>query len=204
MRAGLNVLVLIFLIAGIQGCGGDSSTGNDEPPPLPVAIPSALVLENLELIRNLEGSRRSDTFLTSVIGDGIGLNGRPLTGNAWSYVFAKKDPITLYTWYVFADGHIAESQPFPIGGGGPPISGLDISTHIKINSDRAIDIARKNGANAYLKKYPDALIQLKYTFIYEFPTCTMRIEQPGSLCPILITIQSETGEVLQKDLQCIE
>lgn len=86
----VSLFCLIF-ITTIQGCGGDSPTGNNESPPLPAAVPNALVLDNLSLIKNLERSRRSDTFLTYITGEGIGLNGRSSGGNAWKFVFAKKD-----------------------------------------------------------------------------------------------------------------
>jgi hypothetical protein len=102
---------LIFLVVA-QGCSDKLPTESNEPS-LPTANANALVFDNLALIQSLERSRRQDTVLTYITGSGLKLDGRPSEGSTWEYAFVRTNPTTIFSWFVFSDGHIQEPSGHP-------------------------------------------------------------------------------------------
>lgn len=125
--------------------------------------------------------------------------------STWPYFFAKVvgNIKTDYIWLVKGDGKVEFVRS------GPPIKGnnvKELAPWLKINSDETINIDRQNGPNKYVKKHPNALVQITYIWKGLVPTITMQFYDPDMLgeCEPEWWIRSDTGEFLYPDYELCE
>ncbi len=189
------IIIYILMIMLLLGCNRAKPTLLERY----YGIANARALDNVGLVRGLERLYRSDTLLIQ-IGGCAKLNGVLCDGSAWSYFFANYngDIEINYIWDVWDDGRIELSRS------GPPIKSSnmkELGPWLKVNSDEAIKIAIRNGADKYIKRHPNAEVQMVYVFKGYTPVIDMQFYDPDMLgeCEPQWWIRADTGEFLYTD-----
>ncbi len=199
VATGLLGLVVV-LAAGCDG-GSPSEPRPGEPPR---GVTNATVLENLVLVRSLQDRQLTGTQLVDISG-GVRPSGRLSQGSGWGYSFLQTTPQsrTVYFWSAYSDGRIES------GGSGPPIGivfPVDIGPLLQIDSDRALEIARANGAQAHLDRFPDGIITMRYHHDGNRLLCAIELDgrrMDGAPCTSFVFLDGSTGAVLRTDFTCL-
>ncbi len=193
---------LVLLLALAAGCDGGSPTA---PGGGRRGTPNATALTNLALVRQLEREQRRTTLLTNIGAVGVGLNGRLLPGGAWGYEFAEitEQRDTRFAWSVFSDGSITFEGPLPPLN---PVARLDLGPFLQVDSDQAVDRALGFGADEYVRRHPEAMIQVRYFHLAGQVVCHLHFLDIGpgrDGCEIDIFLSASSGELLARDLSCL-
>ena len=192
-----NQLGVLLLVGFLGACDGESPT---TPDPLPMGTPNAMALDNLALVRQLERRDRTQTLFTRVTAFAVNPSGRIGSRNAWTYEFTDLAVERLYFWDVYSDGRIrAPEGPTPPFG---PVTNVDIESMLKINSDRAIAIAMRHGAEEYVKKHEGALVTVMYQIEYGLPVCHMKFWWSGDYCQWQYWVHATNGDFMAKEEPC--
>lgn len=204
-RVHFIVLSLLFMIA----CEGDKVLIDDKGKVNAMVSPNALAFDNLSSMANLQSQTNPKSLFFSLSG-GVGLDGRVANGEDWSFHYYESQKY-FDDWYVFKDGSIEHGthtpeRPFQLPGSFLP--------HLRINSDRIVQICLENGADKYLEKFQPQQIYVEYGYnyilgndysarFYDFtnPLCKVQFYHPS--CTIKFTIHPESGDLLDTDLSCL-
>lgn len=189
---------VLLLIALLGACDEESPT---TPDPLPIGIPNAMALDNLPIVRQLERRDRPQTLLTRVAAFAVNPSGRIAGGSSWSYEFTDLAVERLYFWAVASDGRI-DPPDGPTPPYGPPVTNVDIESMLKTNSDRAIAIAMRHGAEEYVKKHQGAVVTVMYQIENGLPVCHMKFWWSGDYCQWQYWVHATSGDFMAKEEPC--
>jgi hypothetical protein len=192
------VVCIVILVGGCED--GRSPTTPDRP----IGRPNATALANLDLIRDLESRERESTVLVSV-GAPSQLDGRVASGDGWAYSFLDTRPNLDegWVWTVRSSGEISVVGPVPAT---QLFDRVDIAPLLAVDSDEAISLARGYGAQAYLAKHPQALVQVAYRRLAGEVVCQLHfldISPSRDGCEIDIYIHATAGTLMARDLSCL-
>jgi hypothetical protein len=202
VRTALLGCVLVSML-GRSGCQQGPTTPTPTPTP-PRGKPNSTAFENLALVRALEASSGRSTKLVR-IGGAARPDGVIRPGASWQYEFADDSvrPIRLYEWEVLPTGEVQ------FRGEVPDILRLDIvelGPYLAVDTPQAVELGRRYGGQRFLDLYPDALVGMNYRFQGRLPTCQMVFLtlRPDVNCSVPVFIHTQTGELLGRDLFCLE
>jgi hypothetical protein len=203
MRFSGWVYLLVLLGAGRAGCSPSQPT-SPAPQPSPTyspGRPNATAFENLQLVRSLETASGRSTILTSISGWGIAQDGRVASGNAWEYFFTEGRERS-YDWNVTSTGEVILRGPYAWSSRFEP---TDLTQALAIDSDQAILLGLKGGAQAFVDRYPQTAVTARVRVQAGVPTWELRFQDTtrGPLCGVVVFINSQTGELLGRDLSCL-
>lgn len=189
----LNVLVAI-LLAAKPSCQ-NTPVGPEEPPR---GKPDATILENIAFFRAQEVAARPGAILVA-LGGISPIGGTTCPDGYWWYRFAEPPDNRLHDWAIGCDGR------FSFWGEYPDTFRLDITeigTVLTVDSRDVIRIARENGGQVYLDRYPTARVHLLGSFIGRRPVWEMTFETAGTPCGFRAVIDGRTSEVLLTNQSC--
>lgn len=198
-QSAVRVVLAVFLAITVLLPGCDDSPTTPDPVQPPPGIPNAKMFDNLPLVRQLESQLRPDTILTRMSGT-FDQAGTCRDGNAVEYVFTRISTGEHFDWWVYSDGQLEVYGPMsPVG----PITIVDIGPMMKLNSDETARLSRKYGGQRFVALYPDSLSVQRYSIIDDYPVCKVHLHKIGVPCEPSYWIDAGTGELLQKDDDCI-
>lgn len=210
-------LVWVFLSAW-SGCGKNPSTPDLVPtaapaptatpsPNYPLGTPNATAFENLPLIRSLETASGRQTILVSLGGSGLDQDGRLLSGDGWQYVFAERagNVVNLYEWTLRSTGALELTGPYsPFNN---RVDFTEIGPVLAVDSDEAVRLGRRYGAQPFVDKYPNAHVTMTCRFQGRLPTWEMKFwdhSPTGTRCELgPIYVNAQTGDLLARELSCL-
>lgn len=157
-------------------------------------------MENLALVTSLEASRDATTKLVRISSFGFSpQDGRVRPTDAWQYVFARTDN-SLVMWTVWPNGDVAyfgnSNDPTPLGS-------TDIRTELSIDSNVAASIARANGAEPFLDRFPAARALGNARFQGGVVTWQISFRDRSTLCEPEFWIAAADGRLLARNLSCL-
>jgi len=164
---------------------------------------NATLLANLDLIRQIETATGRRTILVWMSVAGADANGIVEPGNAWHYTFADRatERIAYYDWAVRDTGAIEPRDVFPLPG-------LEITeiTIVSIDSDQAARLARSYGGQTYFDRFSNAHIRMAVRYIQGKLVWDLLLQGAppvGPFCEVPMTIDATTGQLLSRDLSCL-
>jgi hypothetical protein len=204
-RIGAKLQTILLVFAVFAGCDkGRKSPTSPPPPGRPTGISNATALANLSLVLQLEKQARSTTVLASVFAFAH-LDGHVGADGGWDYTFIDVRPNLdqAYVWSVEGTGIVNVVGPVP------PTAHLDLvdlAPSLVLDSDRATSLARGYGADAYIAKHPNAIVQITYRFLGGQPICHLHYLDNSSGrdgCEIDIYLHASSGALMARDLSCL-
>lgn len=182
-----------------SACGEKIPTA---PEPLPSGAADGLAFDNMALIRRLERQERSQTILTAVSAFSAGLDGRVNQGSAWTYVYTDVAVERLYYWRVYSDGHI-EPPEGPVPPPRPGVIIVDIDSMLRTNSDGAVSIALKNGADQFVGRYNGVFVTVTYEIVRDLPVCHLTFRVLREICAPEYWVHATNGDFMAKEDFCL-
>lgn len=183
-----------------------TSSPSPSPAPSPVGKPNATALENLPLVRSLEQATGRGGLLITINGTAKAQDGIPRPGSLWDYVFAQVNATglpRLYYWTVYSDGTIEFTDDAANVG---RQTYVDIGPSLAIDSPEAVRRGQDYGAKPFVDRYPGTLVAMVARSVAGRVIWQMRffdLSPEDPLCSVEVTIDALTGELLLRDLSCL-
>jgi hypothetical protein len=192
-RSAINMIIFVSILI----CGSCSDDSNKIS-----ATPNSKILDNLDLILGLEADSGRHTILTGV-GGAAQINGRVVDGDSWGYIFTDFSSASDYIWKVRSNGDVDVYGPIQLTA---LPDQADIIEKIVINSDEAIELAMKSGADDFVARYPSSYVRVGFQMMSGLPVCQLIFEDPtgsSGICSIQFWIHATTKELLAQDINCL-
>jgi hypothetical protein len=187
----LGVLVVFVLVA-------NPSCHNPVASKEPRGIPDATILENVEFFRAQAQASHPGSILVAMGGISP-LGGTTCPDGYWWYRFAAPPYYELWDWDIACNGQFGlpaqwHDRRF--------LSLVDIVPLFTVDSTDVIRIARENGGQQYLDKYPDARVSFLGRYFGGRSAWEMTLETRGTECGFRVIVDGQTAEVLFTHQSC--
>jgi hypothetical protein len=174
------VVLVMFVLTARPACQGSVGPNEPDEPPgePPRGKPDATILENIAFLRAQEVAARPNSILVA-LGGISPIGGTTCPDGYWWYRFAEPPYYRLHDWAIGCDGR------FSFWGEYPDTFRLDIAeigNVLTVDSRDVIRIARENGGQAYLDRYPDARVELLGRFRGGRPAWEIHLESRQTRC----------------------
>lgn len=129
-------------------------------------------------------------------------------GASWGYQFAEiqGNSVRLNEWGVLPTGQIrAQGDVLDITGRLGLDNAVEIGASLAVDTPDAIRRGRDNGAEEFVRRYPQTVVSVFYGSQSGQPVCRLTFRnEPVVRCGIFIVLDPRTGELLERNLSCYD
>jgi len=198
----LASVVLALSLGACSASNAPSPTPSPSPTPTPPpqGIPSSTAMQNLALVVSLERATGRPGKLVMISAAGLTPDtGRLRPGDGWDYVFADVER-NLFRWQVRSGGEVVYEGP---GIDRLHLAMTDIQDRLHVDSGEVVEIALRNGGQAFVDRYPAARVIAGCRFQGGLLTWQLEFRDASTLCSPEFWINATDGRLLARDLSCL-